>query len=42
MTISPLQQARYGYTPKLPKMLRAGFDGIAVEEGAATEAASVV
>lgn len=40
MTISPLQQARYGYTPKLPKMLRAGFDGIAVEEGAATEAAS--
>ena len=39
MNISPLQKARYEYRPKLPAMLRAGFDSISVEEGAPTEAA---
>ena len=40
MDISPLQKARYGYSPKLPKMLRVGVRGIAVTEGDRTEAAS--
>ena len=40
MDISPLQKARYEYKPKLPKMLRVGVEGIAVQEGDKTEAAS--
>ena len=40
MDISPLQKARYEYKPKLPKMLRVGVKGIAVQEGDKTEAAS--
>ena len=37
MTISPLQKARYEYTPKLPGMLRHGIADICVKEGEATE-----
>ncbi len=37
MNISPLQKARYEYSPKLPGMLRNGISEIAVTEGAATE-----
>ena len=37
MEISSLQKARYGYTPKLPAMLRNGIADICVNEGAATE-----
>ncbi|MBR5500864.1 MAG: diphosphate--fructose-6-phosphate 1-phosphotransferase, partial [Clostridia bacterium] len=37
MKISPLQQARYAYTPKLPGMLRNGIADICVKEGAETK-----
>ncbi len=37
MKTSPLQQARYQYTPKLPGMLRHGIDEICVKEGKETE-----
>ncbi|MCR4670455.1 MAG: diphosphate--fructose-6-phosphate 1-phosphotransferase [Saccharofermentans sp.] len=37
MDLSPLQKARYEYTPKLPGMLRNGISEICVNEGAATE-----
>ena len=37
MKISPLQQARYAYTPKLPGMLRNGIADICVKEGAETQ-----
>ncbi len=37
MKYSPLQQARYEYTPKLPGMLRNGISEIAVKEGNVTE-----
>jgi len=37
MKISPLQQARYLYQPKLPGMLRHGINEICVKEGHATE-----
>ncbi|MBR4724387.1 MAG: diphosphate--fructose-6-phosphate 1-phosphotransferase [Lachnospiraceae bacterium] len=37
MKVSPLQNARYGYTPKLPGMLRGGISQISVKVGAATE-----
>ena len=37
MKISPLQKARYEYTPKLPGMLRNGIADICVKEGAATQ-----
>ena len=37
MKLTPLQKARYTYTPKLPGMLRNGIDEICVKEGAATE-----
>ena len=40
MDISPLQKARYGYKPKVPKMLRVGINGIRAEEGEATASAS--
>ena len=33
MNVSPLQQARYEYTPKLPGMLRHGIADICVKEG---------
>ncbi|MBR5261282.1 MAG: diphosphate--fructose-6-phosphate 1-phosphotransferase, partial [Oscillospiraceae bacterium] len=36
MKISPLQKARYEYTPKLPLMLRGGISEISVSEGAET------
>ena len=36
MNISPLQKARYAYTPKLPGMLRNGISAICVAEGEAT------
>lgn len=36
MNISPLQKARYEYSPKLPGMLRNGILEICVKEGAAT------
>ncbi|MCQ2523508.1 MAG: diphosphate--fructose-6-phosphate 1-phosphotransferase [Lachnospiraceae bacterium] len=36
MNISPLQKARYEYSPKLPGMLRNGIAEICVNEGAAT------
>ena len=39
MDISLLQKARYEYKPKVPKMLRVGVKGIAVQEGDITEAA---
>ena len=37
MNLSPLQKARYEYTPKLPGMLRNGIQDICVKEGAETE-----
>ena len=37
MNLSPLQKARYEYTPKLPGMLRHGISEISVLEGKATE-----
>ena len=37
MSISPLQKARYEYTPKLPGMLRNGIADICVCEGAETQ-----
>ena len=37
MSISPLQKARYGYTPKLPGMLRNGIADICVKEGQETQ-----
>ena len=37
MNISPLQKARYEYTPKLPGMLRHGIADICVREGEATQ-----
>ncbi len=36
MNLSPLQKARYEYTPKLPGMLRNGISEICVKDGAAT------
>ncbi len=37
MKLSPLQAARYQYTPKLPGMLRNGISEICVHNGGATE-----
>jgi len=37
MNLSPLQKARYEYTPKLPGMLRGGISEICVKDGAATQ-----
>ena len=37
MNISPLQKARYEYSPKLPGMLRNGIADICVKEGAETQ-----
>ncbi|MGM9590138.1 MAG: diphosphate--fructose-6-phosphate 1-phosphotransferase [Faecousia sp.] len=37
MKLSPLQTARYQYTPKLPGMLRNGISEICVKNGGATE-----
>lgn len=37
MKLSPLQQARYAYNPKLPLMLRNGIAEIAVKEGQVTQ-----
>ncbi|MGM9969218.1 MAG: diphosphate--fructose-6-phosphate 1-phosphotransferase [Anaeroplasma sp.] len=37
MKLSPLQIARYQYTPKLPGMLRNGISDICVKEGLATQ-----
>ena len=37
MKISPLQLARYQYSPKLPGMLRNGISEICVKDGGATE-----
>ena len=37
MNLSPLQKARYEYTPKLPGMLRNGISEIYVKEGADTQ-----
>lgn len=37
MVLSPLQKARYVYTPKLPGMLRHGIAEICVSEGEATQ-----
>ena len=37
MNISPLQKARYEYTPKLPGMLRNGISEICVKEGSETQ-----
>ena len=37
MNISPLQKARYEYTPKLPGMLRNGIADICVKEGNETQ-----
>ncbi len=37
MNLSPLQKARYEYTPKLPGMLRNGIADICVKEGAPTQ-----
>jgi len=39
MNISPLQKARYEYSPKLPGMLRNGISEISVKNGNATEIA---
>ena len=36
MKLSPLQIARYQYTPKLPGMLRGGISTICVKEGLET------
>ena len=37
MEYSPLQKARYEYTPKLPEMLRSGIANISVKEGLETQ-----
>ena len=37
MKLSPLQLARYQYSPKLPGMLRNGISEICVKNGGATE-----
>ena len=37
MNLSPLQKARYEYSPKLPGMLRGGISEISVKVGASTE-----
>ena len=37
MNQSPLQKARYQYSPKLPGMLRNGISEICVKEGNATQ-----
>ena len=37
MKLSPLQVARYQYTPKLPGMLRNGISEICVKNGSATQ-----
>ena len=37
MEISPLQKARYAYSPKLPGMLRGGIAEICVKTGEPTE-----
>ena len=37
MKLSPLQLARYQYTPKLPGMLRGGIAEICVKDGSATQ-----
>ncbi|MER2182883.1 MAG: diphosphate--fructose-6-phosphate 1-phosphotransferase, partial [Clostridia bacterium] len=37
MDLSPLQKARYAYSPKLPGMLRGGIAEISVKTGAPTE-----
>ncbi len=37
MKLSPLQTARYQYTPKLPGMLRNGISEISVKDGAPTQ-----
>ncbi len=37
MNLSPLQKARYEYTPKLPGMLRNGIADICVKEGSETQ-----
>ena len=37
MEYSPLQKARYAYTPKLPEMLRNGIAEIGVKEGSETQ-----
>ncbi len=37
MNLSPLQKARYEYSPKLPGMLRGGISEICVKDGAPTE-----
>ncbi len=37
MKISPLQKARYEYSPKLPGMLRNGISEICVKEGEETQ-----
>ena len=37
MSISPLQKARYEYSPKLPGMLRNGISEICVKDGAPTQ-----
>ena len=37
MNLSPLQQARYKYSPKLPGMLRGGISEISVKVGVPTE-----
>ena len=37
MNLSPLQTARYEYSPKLPGMLRNGIADICVKEGSETQ-----
>ena len=37
MNLSPLQKARYEYSPKLPGMLRGGISEISVQTGEPTE-----
>ena len=40
MDLSPLQKARYEYSPKLPRMLRHPIEEIEAKEGKATESVS--
>ena len=40
MELTPLQKARYEYSPKLPGMLRQGISEICVKEGAQTSSAA--
>ena len=42
MNISPLQEERLKYEPKLPGMLRHGISEISVKEGEATESVADV